>query len=155
KAVGRPSPSKLSIRPPVNPAGNALRFSIDRRSQSAILRREVASRWARDCYNGSPPERRQRREREDDSIMLTSVKRRQQPARASKRPIRPKPGKPARAAAKPARSRGPAPKPTVIDVHAHVLVPEVMKRTYEHSQYARAVAGPGGVPEPLFQRMTD
>src|SRR5262249_26814331 len=42
KAVGRPPPSKLSIRPPVNPAGNALRFSIDRRSQSAILRREVA-----------------------------------------------------------------------------------------------------------------
>src|SRR5262249_46241670 len=41
KAVGRPSPSKLSIRPPVNPAGNALRLSIDRRSQSAILRREV------------------------------------------------------------------------------------------------------------------
>src|SRR5262249_28156331 len=41
KAVGRPSPSKLSIRPPVNPAGNALRFSIDRRSQSAILQREV------------------------------------------------------------------------------------------------------------------
>src|SRR5262249_7146558 len=62
--------------------------------------------------------------------------------------VRSKPGKPA-------RSRGPAPKPTVIDVHAHVLVPEVMKRTYEHSQYARAVAGPGGVPEPLFPRMTD
>src|SRR5262249_57458825 len=54
-----------------------------------------------------------------------------------------------------ARARGPAPKPTVIDVHAHVLVPDVMKRTYEHSQYARAVAGPGGEPEPLFQRMTD
>ena len=80
--------------------------------------------------------------------MVRSAKRRKQPARASKRPIRSKPGKPA-------RSRGPAPKPTVIDVHAHVLVPEVMKRTYEHSQYARAVAGPGGVPEPLFQRMTD
>ena len=30
-----------------------------------------------------------------------------------------------------------------------------MKLTYEHSQYARAVAGPGGVPEPLFKRMTD
>jgi aminocarboxymuconate-semialdehyde decarboxylase len=87
--------------------------------------------------------------------MVTSVNRRKQPARASKRNIRSKPGKPARTAVKPARSRGPAPKPTVIDVHAHVLVPDVMKRTYEHSQYARAVAGPGGVPEPLFQRMTD
>jgi aminocarboxymuconate-semialdehyde decarboxylase len=46
------------------------------------------------------------------------------------------------------------PKPIVIDVHAHVLVPEVMKRTFEHSQYARGVAG-GGVPEPLFKRMTE
>ena len=87
--------------------------------------------------------------------MVTSIKWRKQPARASKRHIRSKPGKPARTAAKPARLRGPAAKPTVIDVHAHVLVPDVMKRTYEHSQYARAVAGPGGVPEPLFQRMTE
>src|SRR5437763_10760639 len=30
-----------------------------------------------------------------------------------------------------------------------------MKRTFEHSQYARAVAGGNGVPEPLFQRMTE
>src|SRR5262249_57683082 len=92
-------------------------------------------------------------EGEDVSFMVRSVKRRKQPARASKRLIRSKPGKPARTAAKPARSRGPAPKPTVIDVHAHVLVPEVMKRTYEHSQYARAVAGPGGGPRPRLQRL--
>jgi hypothetical protein len=78
--------------------------------------------------------------------MVTSVKRRKQPARASKRRIRSKPGKPARTTAKPARSRGPAPKPTVIDVHAHILVPEVMKLTYEHSQYARAVAGRAACP---------
>src|SRR5262249_21334619 len=60
--------------------------------------------------------------------------------------------KPIRGAAR--QSRGPTPKPIVIDVHAHVLVPEAMKRTYGHSQYARAVAGGDGVPEPPFKRMT-
>ena len=40
-------------------------------------------------------------------------------------------------------------------MHAHVLVPEVVKRTYDQSQYSRAVAGPGGVPEPLYKRMTE
>src|SRR5262249_59101214 len=114
----------------------------------------LAGRWARDCYNGSPPERRQRHEGEDISFMVTSVNRRKQPARASKRHIRSKPGKPARTAVKPARSRGPAPNPTVIDVHAHVLVPDVMKRTYEHSQYARAVRGPAGGRRPLFPPLT-
>jgi len=87
--------------------------------------------------------------------MVTSAKRGKQPRRAAGRSERSKSTKSARATAKPARSRGPTPRPTVIDVHAHVLVPEVMKRTYEDSQYARAVAGPGGVPEPLFQRMTE
>jgi aminocarboxymuconate-semialdehyde decarboxylase len=87
--------------------------------------------------------------------MVTSVKRRKRPRRAVERSGRSKPAKSTRATAKPARSRGPTPKATVIDVHAHVLVPEVMKLTYEHSQYARAVAGPGGVPEPLFKRMTE
>jgi len=89
------------------------------------------------------------------STIVTSAKRGKRPRRTAERSARSKSTTPARATAKPARSRGPAPKPAVIDVHAHVLVPEVMKRTYEHSQYARAVAGPGGVPEPLFQRMTD
>src|SRR5262249_57720698 len=56
----------------------------------------LAGRWARDCYNGSPPERRQRHEGEDVSLMVTSVKRRKQPARASKRHTRSKPPKPPR-----------------------------------------------------------
>src|SRR5215813_13307450 len=87
--------------------------------------------------------------------MATSVKRGKRPRRAAKRSERSKSTKSTRATAQPARSRGPTPRPPVIDVHAHVLVPEVMKRTYEDSQYARAVAGPGGVPEPLLQRMTE
>jgi aminocarboxymuconate-semialdehyde decarboxylase len=86
--------------------------------------------------------------------MPRSVKRRKQPARISSRRARSKSHKPGRSAAKLAKSRGPTPKPIVIDVHAHVLVPEVVKRTFEHSQYARGVAG-GGVPEPLFKRMTE
>src|SRR5258708_6850782 len=92
---------------------------------------------------------------EDDSTMATSVKRRKRPRRAAERSARSKPTKSTRAAAKPARSRGPTPRPTVIDVHAHVLVPEVMKLTYEHSQYARAVAGRGGAPQALFKRSSD
>ena len=86
--------------------------------------------------------------------MPRSVKRRKQPARISSRRARFGSRKPGRSAAKGAKPRGPTPKPIVIDVHAHVLVPEVVKRTFEHSQYARGVAG-GGVPEPLFKRMTE
>ncbi len=58
-------------------------------------------------------------------------------------------------------SKGPASKPLVIDVHAHILVPEVMKFTYERSLFAQGVAGrgeggrPEGVPEPLLARMTE
>ena len=81
---------------------------------------------------------------------------------SSRRSARPKAKASARKSAKASgRSRGPTRKPTVIDVHAHILVPEVMKLTYEHSQYARAVAGkdqagrPAGVPEPLLKRMTE
>jgi aminocarboxymuconate-semialdehyde decarboxylase len=85
--------------------------------------------------------------------MPRSVKRRKQPARVSSAHFSSR--KPGRTAAKGAKPRGPTPKPIVIDVHAHVLVPEVVKRTFEHSQYARGVAGRDGVPEPLFQRMTD
>jgi aminocarboxymuconate-semialdehyde decarboxylase len=87
--------------------------------------------------------------------MATSTKRRKQRPRASKRPAHAKSSKPTRRAVKSGRSKGPAPKPTVIDVHAHVLVPEVLRITYEQSQYSRAVAGPGGVPEPLLKRMTE
>ena len=85
--------------------------------------------------------------------MVKSAKKQKQ--RPSKRPAPSKARKPARKAAKSAKSRGPAPKPVVIDVHAHVLVPEVMKLTYEHSQYARAMAAAGGMPEPILKRMTE
>ncbi len=85
--------------------------------------------------------------------MATSIKRREQARRVAAQRARSKSHKPRRTAAKLAKSRGPAPKPIVIDVHAHVLVPEVMKRTFEHLQYARAVAG--NMPKPLFQRMTE
>ena len=85
--------------------------------------------------------------------MVKSAKKQEQ--RPSKRPAPSKSRKPARKATKSATSRGPAPKPVVIDVHAHVLVPEVMKLTYEHSQYARAMAAAGGMPEPILKRMTE
>jgi len=85
--------------------------------------------------------------------MVKSAKKQKQ--RPSKRPAPSKSRKPARKATKSATSRGPAPKPVVIDVHAHVLVPEVMKLTYEHSQYARAMAAAGGMPEPILKRMTE
>ena len=85
--------------------------------------------------------------------MPTTVMRRTQRSRTSDRRTSSRQHKPTRRAAKGAR--GPTPKPIVIDVHAHVLVPEAMKRTYTHSQYARAVAGADGVPEPLFKRMTE
>ncbi len=69
--------------------------------------------------------------------------------------------KPPNRAAAPDRPKGPSTKPIVIDVHAHILVPEVMKVTFGHSQYAHKVAGPGGtgpapsMPEPLLRRMTE
>ena len=81
--------------------------------------------------------------------MPAAVKRRKK----STRRARSKRDKAAPTAAK--QAKGPTPKPVVIDVHAHLLVPEAMKRTYAHSQYAHAVAGGGGVPEPLFKRMTE
>ena len=72
--------------------------------------------------------------------MVKSAKKQKPPARASKRPAGSNSRKPARRAAKPSRAKGPTPKPVVIDVHAHVLVPEVVKLTYAHSQYCEAVA---------------
>jgi aminocarboxymuconate-semialdehyde decarboxylase len=85
--------------------------------------------------------------------MRTGVKGRKQALRLSSRPRRSQSDKARRTAAK--LSRGPAPKPIVIDVHAHVLVPEVVKRTFARSQYARGAAVDGRMPEPLFQRMTE
>jgi len=64
-----------------------------------------------------------------------------------------------RAAAPPRRAR-PSRKPFVIDVHAHIVVPEVMAFAYEQSLFAQAVAGRAGgrpepLPRPLLERMTD
>jgi aminocarboxymuconate-semialdehyde decarboxylase len=85
-------------------------------------------------------------------MVKSARKSKQHPA---KRPAPSKSRKPARKVAKSAKSRGPAPKPVVIDVHAHVLVPEVMKLTYDHSQYSRQMAAAGGMPEPILKRMTE
>ena len=82
--------------------------------------------------------------------MVKSAKKSKQ--RPSKRPA---PSKSRKSASRSAKSRGPTPKPVVIDVHAHVLVPEVMKATYDRSQYSRAMAASGGMPEPIFKRMTE
>ena len=82
-----------------------------------------------------------------------------QEAKAAGAPIqatRPLPSRASRRAGRQARQIArPAPKPVVIDVHAHVLVPEVMKLTYEQSQYSRRWRRPGGMPEPLLKRMTE
>lgn len=84
-------------------------------------------------------------------------KARNRPARSARKMAVASASKPAKAGS---RSKGPSPKPVVIDVYAHVLVPEVMKSTYEHSQYARNVGGgqcdkPQDMPEPLLRRMTE
>src|SRR5262249_60791324 len=60
-----------------------------------------------------------------------------------KRAARPAPKK------KPAARRtGSAPKPFVIDVHAHIVVPEVMEFAYSHSLFAQAWGAPGAGGEP-------
>ena len=52
-------------------------------------------------------------------------------------------------------------KPVVIDLHAHIAVPEVLEITFGHSQFARAIAKrkPGskgiGIPKPALDRMSD
>ena len=79
---------------------------------------------------------------------------------SAKRITRPAPKKAARAKAKSprgaARRKGPSPKPTVIDFHAHIVVPEVLDFAYKHSLFAQAVAGPGaGLADELRTRMTD
>jgi aminocarboxymuconate-semialdehyde decarboxylase len=80
---------------------------------------------------------------------------------AKKRKKRRAERKASRRATKVDPSKGPRTKPVVIDVHAHILVPEVMKVTFGHSHYAHRVAGPGGsgpapnMPELLLRRMTE
>lgn len=61
---------------------------------------------------------------------------------------------------RPVRSgrRPPAPKPLVIDVHAHIVVPEILTFAQANSLFARSVgtgANPGGLPDHAYQRMTD
>jgi aminocarboxymuconate-semialdehyde decarboxylase len=80
---------------------------------------------------------------------------------SARRPARSAPGKAPRAKAGSPRRKGIAPKPVVIDFHAHIVVPEVMDFAYDHSLFAQAVAGqgPAGKPaalgEELRARMTD
>src|SRR5438067_12822705 len=89
-------------------------------------------------------------------VMTKSGKKKVASSRSAKRDSK----SAARASAK-APARGTRGKPVVIDVHAHMLVPEVLQVTYEHSQYAQSVAGageggrPGRVPEHLLKRMTE
>ena len=60
-----------------------------------------------------------------------------------------------------APSRGRRRKPVVIDFHAHIAVPEVLKITYGRSMFAKAVAKKtaagkvAGLPRPAMERMTD
>jgi len=85
--------------------------------------------------------------------MAKAAKKKKTPA---KKPAR-KAAKPAKRAAKAKKSapaKGPSPKPVVIDVHAHILEPEVLAFTFKQSMFAQALSS-GGVPQPLLQRMTD
>src|SRR5262249_56546980 len=79
----------------------------------------------------------------------------------AKRTSRPAPRKAARAKAKSTRRKGLGPKPVVIDIHAHIVVPEVLDFAYEHSLFAKAVAGPAQAGRPaalgegIYSRMSD
>src|SRR5262245_35891682 len=76
--------------------------------------------------------------------------------KTTKRPAGRTPKKTARAKSKPARRKGPAAKPVVIDFHAHIVVPEVLDFAYKDSLFAQAVAGPGAALADEFRtRMTD
>jgi aminocarboxymuconate-semialdehyde decarboxylase len=57
-----------------------------------------------------------------------------------------------------ARPKGPTPKPVVIDVHAHIVVPEVVEFASSASLFAKSVgtgSRPGGIYEFAYVRMTD
>jgi aminocarboxymuconate-semialdehyde decarboxylase len=85
--------------------------------------------------------------------MAKSVKKRKtSPAKRAARPAAKRTTR-TRSASRP---KGPAPKPVVIDFHAHIVVPEVLDFTYRNSMFAQAVAGPGqGIPDAQRARMTD
>ncbi len=78
-----------------------------------------------------------------------------------KRSGRSTPKKSPRAKSASPRRRGVAPKPIVIDVHAHIVVPELLDFAYENSMFAQVVAGHGqggraqAVPEEFLTPMTD
>lgn len=66
------------------------------------------------------------------------------------------------AARKPAaRVAKKAVRPVVIDMHAHMVMPEILACTYQHSLYAKSTQkpGPDGAPEPMpegpMRQMTD
>jgi aminocarboxymuconate-semialdehyde decarboxylase len=89
-------------------------------------------------------------------VAKSSKKRKKTVAKQSARSVATKPTK-----ARSSRAKGTAPKPIVIDIHAHIVVPEVLKFTYENSMFAQAVVGQGQggrpqpVPEEFLTPMTD
>jgi len=92
-----------------------------------------------------------------------SAKKRKKTA-PSRRPAGTKAKTLSRAKAKPARTKrtkGPAPKPIVIDFHAHTVIPELLDFAYEKSMFAQRIAtgAPGargpGLPEEFKAPMTD
>jgi len=81
------------------------------------------------------------------------------PARKSSASRKPKHRTVARKPA--ARVAKKAARPVVIDMHAHMVMPEILACTYQHSLYAKSTQkpGPDGVPEPMpegpMRQMTD
>jgi aminocarboxymuconate-semialdehyde decarboxylase len=65
---------------------------------------------------------------------------------------------PKKAAKTAKRAKGPTPKPVVIDVHAHLVVPELVEFASTASLFAKSVgtgSRPGGIYEFAYVRMTD
>jgi aminocarboxymuconate-semialdehyde decarboxylase len=111
--------------------------------------------------------------------MSKAAKKRKKTSAASRRPARSKAKAPPRAKATStrakaksarakatrakvkARPKGPAPKPVVIDFHAHTVIPELLEFAYEKSMFAKRIAtgAPGGrapgLPEEFERPMTN
>jgi aminocarboxymuconate-semialdehyde decarboxylase len=106
------------------------------------------------------PAKKKRDKKSDEKRAKGSAHASRRTIRSKAKTARAKPSRPASAEAS-RRSKGPRGKPVVIDVHAHILVPDVMRLTFQQSQYAQSVAGKGGsggsqaMPEPLLKRMTE
>src|SRR5256885_4885230 len=71
-------------------------------------------------------------------VAKSSKKRKKTSAKRSTRSIAKKAAK-----AKSSRAKGVAPRPIVIDVHAHIVLPELLDFAYESSMFAQVVAGHG------------